>query len=244
VRSGTGTIIAWAAPRDQERIQRTLDEMRVENSPENKARLELYPFEAENVGRVIRFILGLAPAAKVTMDPEMQNLVVWATNKDHKVLRESLAKFSGGGTTGGPIETARQLGVYSLTKADPTSTLTLLKTLVPRARLAFDPQTRRLIVLATVADLNTVRGTLEELQPAKPGPSDPELRFYAIKTPSPGTMLTGLQALAPTARITLDAVEHFETAPASRPLDRIAGIGNRWCPVEFGARSDRREPRA
>ena len=58
--------------------------------------------------------------------------------------------------------------------------------------------------MATLSDQKTVRGTLDQLQPAKPGPDDPKLQFHTIKKLWSATMIAGLQGLVPTARITLD----------------------------------------
>jgi type II secretory pathway component GspD/PulD (secretin) len=200
----SNTIFARAVPRDQELIRRTLDEMRVENAPENKARLEVYSLDVENATPLVTLLQSLLPTAKITIDAEAHSIAVWGTKKDHETVREAIGKFGGGGVAGGPLETARQVEVYPLTKADPASTLALLKTLIPKARLAIDPRTQRLIVVATLADHKVVRGTLEQLQPDKPGLNDPELRFYALKKPAPATIVTGLQALAPAAQITLE----------------------------------------
>ena len=72
--------------------------------------------------------------------------------------------------------------------------------------------------MATLADQSVVRGTLEQLQPEKPGPNDPELRFYPIKKPLTPALISGLQALAPTARITPD--------PGGKRLTVIATPGD------------------
>ena len=198
----SNAIFAWASAADQDVIRRTLEEMRVENAPDNKPSLEVYPCDVENTLPLVTFLQSLLPTAKIVADADAHNVAVWGTKKDHETAREALSKFSGGGA-GGLLETTRQVEVYPLTKADPTLTLALLKTLIPKARLAVDARTQRLIVVATLADHNVVRGTLEQLQPEKPGPTDPELQFYKLKKPAPAALVTGLQALAPAAQITL-----------------------------------------
>ncbi len=209
----SNAIFARAVPRDHDLIRQTLDEMRVENAPDTKPRLEVYPLDVENSTPLITMLQSLLPTAKFAVDADAHSVAVWGTKKDHDTIREAMGKLGAGGA-GGPLETARQVEVYPLTKADPTSTLALLKTLIPKARLAIDARTQRLIVVATLADHNVVRGTLEQLQPETSGPTDPELQFYKLKKPAPATLVTGLQALVPAAQVTLD--------PTSRRLMVIA----------------------
>ena len=101
-RSRSGTIVAWASPRDQELIQQTLDEMRVENSAEKKLHMQIYPLNTENAAQVVTFVQSLVPTARVTLDPDTQNLAVWGTKKDQEIVRDAVTKITSGGASGGP----------------------------------------------------------------------------------------------------------------------------------------------
>jgi type II secretory pathway component GspD/PulD (secretin) len=195
-------VAVWAKPEQQEILRGILEQLRKDLPPEQQSHLVVYPVDVENATPLLTFLQLLAPTAKMAVDADAHSVAVWGTKKEHETIREAVSKFGGAGS----LETAKQVEVYPLTKADPTATLALLKTLIPKARLALDSHTQRLIVVATLSDQNVVRGTLEQLQPEKPGPTDPELRSYSLKKPAPATLATGLQALAPAAQVTLDTV--------------------------------------
>jgi len=195
-----GSIIAWARPKEHEKIKLAIEQLQVENSPEKKPRLEVYPIDTNSPSQLIATLSAMAPNARIIHDAANNSLTVWANTKDQETIKAGIEKLGEGGT----LETARQVEIYRLTKADPTATLTLLQTLVPRARLAVDARTQSLIAVATLADQKTIRGTLEQLQPEKAGPDDPDLRFYPLTQVPPPTLVPGLHKLAPKAQVTLD----------------------------------------
>ncbi len=194
-----GTIIATAGEEDHQRIQQVIEQLQVKSSPENRPRLEVYPVGVSDAAGLVATLQPMVPEAQLSVDPTGSKLVAWGTPQDQETLKTAIEKMG----QGGPLDGARQVEVYRLTKADPDTTLALLQTLVPGAKLSTDPQTRSLVALATTAEHRTIRGTLQQLQPAVPDPDAPQLHFYPLMLTAPPDLVTGLQELAPEAQITL-----------------------------------------
>ncbi len=195
-----GMLVAWARQDEHETIKRVLEDLSGESDPEKKPRLEVYPIDVSNRQRLYYMLSPMVPEAKLTIDSESGNLVVWGTAKDHQTIKEAITKLGIGGTASG----SRQMVAYQLTKADPQAVLTLLQTLLPTAKLAVDSRTQTLIAVATQADHQSIRNLLEQLQPDKPGPNDPELRLYPVKSADLDNMVKAAGKLYPNAQFIVD----------------------------------------
>lgn len=197
----TDQLSVHAGPTVQASVKAILEEMmKTGLPPEKQSRLELYAIDEARGPELLKSLEGITPQAKFTLDSRTGRLVAWATGAEHDQLKKALEKLGMG-----PVpEQARQFEVYRLTKASPKSVLTLLETLLPTARLAIDAPTDSLVVIGTASDQKAVKSILEQLQPEKPGPGTPELRFYQLtRTPTPG-MVEVIEGLAPKARVTID----------------------------------------
>lgn len=197
----TDQLSVHAGASVQASVKAILEEMmKTGLPPEKQSRLELYAIDEARGTEILKSLEGIAPQAKLTLDSRTGRLVAWATGVEHDQLKKALEKLGMG-----PVpEQARQFEVYRLTKASPKSVLALLETLLPTARLAIDVPTDSLVVIGTASDQKAVKSILEQLQPEKPGPETPELRFYQLtRTPTPG-MAKVIEGLAPKAHVTID----------------------------------------
>ena len=195
-----GTLVAWAREAEHETIKRVLEDLSGQNDPEKKPRLEVYPIDVTNRERLYYMLSPMVPEAKLTIDADSGKLVVWATPKDHQTIKEAISKLGIGGAAAG----SRQMVAYQLTKADPQTVLTLLQTLLPTAKLAVDSRTQTLVAVATEADHQSIRKLLEQLQPEKPGPNDPELRVYPVKSADLDNVVKAAGKLYPNAQFIVD----------------------------------------
>jgi type II secretory pathway component GspD/PulD (secretin) len=195
-----GVLVAWAREAEHETIKRVLEDLSGENDPEKKPRLEVYPIDVTNRQRLYYMLSPMVPEAKLTIDADSGNLVVWGTPKDHQTIQQAIAKLGIGGAAAG----SRQMVAYQLTKADPQTVLTLLQTLLPTAKLAVDSRTQTLVAVATEADHQSIRKLLDQLQPEKPGPNDPELRVYPVKSADLDNVVKAAGKLYPNAQFIAD----------------------------------------
>ena len=173
--SATNRLLIWTRAEEHEAIRRALDQIDVEGPAEEQRRFEVYAIggvaglsESGRAAKAAAFLANLqtlVPNAKLTIDSETGNLVAFATPSEHEIIRtavEKLGKFSSAAYT-------PQLEVHELTDADPTSTMAILKGLVPRAEITLDTANNRLIVLAPPDSQMTIRNTLAQLQSTNPG---------------------------------------------------------------------------
>ncbi len=208
--SATNRLLIWTRAEEHEAIRRALEQIDVEGPAEEQRRFEVYAIggvaglsESGRAAKAAAFLANLqtlVPNAKLTIDSETGNLVAFATPSEHEIIRtavEKLGKFSSAAYT-------PQLEVHELTDADPTSTLTILKGLVPRAEITHDTANNRLIVLAPPDSQMTIRNTLAQLQSTSPGANDPQARVVHLKQKASPALTDVLKQLVPKATVTAD----------------------------------------
>ncbi|MBN2476468.1 MAG: hypothetical protein JXB62_17775 [Pirellulales bacterium] len=190
-----------AVPSEQALIESVLKAMQESNPPETQPRLETYPVAEPSAEQLLETLQTIVPEARLTLDKATGRLVSWATGTEQEMIQETIEKLGGEGS---PAAT-RQLEVYRLTKVDPATALSLLQSILPDARLAVDPQTRVLIAVAVPDDQQVIRTTLQQLQPERPGPDIPELRFYPLALTLNADAVTALKQTVPGATVALEA---------------------------------------
>lgn len=196
----TGQIHVYAPPSQQALAKALLDQMQAGAPPEKKPRLELYPLDESLVKQVLASLEAIVPQAKVSYDEVQGRLVAWATAAEHETIKATVDKLAPAPS----LETTRQFEVYRLTKVDPQAILPLLEKLLPRAKLAVDPTHRTLVAIATPADQKAIKNLLAQLQPDKPLPDSPELRFYQVKTSSIDNLVKVIERIVAKAQVTPD----------------------------------------
>jgi len=190
-------INAFATPTELAAIKGVVEQMQAHNPPDKKPRLEVYPVRTPNSAQLVANLALVAPLARITFDAREQQIVAFGSPEDQANLKASIEKLSAGGT----VEQNRQMEIYPLFKADPTSTVTLLQAILPQARFTVDPQTRRLVVIGSPDDQKAIKAILEQLQSTTPGPETQTLQFYPLERSLPATAITTLTTLAPKAQI-------------------------------------------
>jgi type II secretory pathway component GspD/PulD (secretin)/predicted RNA binding protein with dsRBD fold (UPF0201 family) len=198
-----GRILAWALPTEQAQIKAALAELQTQKPGEKRARFEAYPIVGTVPATLLTQLAELAPGVRVSLDAKTNRLIVFGTDAEQTLLKGALEKLvrpSGSGPEGTP-----QLEVYPLNRADSTTLVDTLQSVVPTAKITVDAATKRLIVHAVPEDQKVLKRVLEQLDSDKPAPNAPELRFYALSQKPSATVVALLTALAPKAQITLDA---------------------------------------
>ena len=203
-------LLIWTKAAEHEAIRRALDEIDVEGPAEEQRRFEIYAINgvaglsaAGRAAKAADFLASLqtlVPNAKLTIDSETGDLVVFGTPTEHEIIRtavEKLGKFRSAAHT-------PQLEVHELTTADPTTTVPILEGLVPRAEITVDTANNRLIVLAPPDAQMTIRNTLAQLQSTDPGANDPQVRVINLKQKASEALTDVLAQLVPDANVTID----------------------------------------
>jgi type II secretory pathway component GspD/PulD (secretin) len=153
-------LMIYAVPERQAAIQTVLAQLRTDNPPEKKPRLERYSIRAGRREQVIEVLKLAVPAALLRVDPDSGDLLAWATPTDQQTIREQIDEL------GAPAAAAaeRQLEVYPLRHSDPATVLALLQKMLPDARLAVDAGTKSIVALASPEEQRAVAATLEQLE--------------------------------------------------------------------------------
>ncbi|GEM_PF-1456151 len=208
--ASSNRLLIWTRPEEHEAIRRALDQIDVEGPVQEQRRFEVYAINgvaglspagrAAKAAAFLENLQSLVPNARLTIDSETGNLVAFATPTEHEIIRtavEKLGQFTSAAYT-------PQLEVHELTTADPTTTVSILEGLVPRAEITVDTANNRLIVLAPPDSQMTIRNTLAQLQSTDPGVNDPQVRVINLKQKASHSLTDVLKQLAPKANVTVD----------------------------------------
>ncbi|NLZ03264.1 MAG: hypothetical protein GXY25_22340, partial [Pirellulaceae bacterium] len=170
----SGNLLALAVPAEQAVIQKTLDELQQSELPENTPELRFHPLKEQLPANVLKLLGQLAPKAEITPDGENGRLMVVATPADHEKIIKTIETVEDAGTTGPEVR------FYPLENDLPTAVLTILKTLAPKAQITPDASGKYLTVVATPADHEVVKQTIEQATSTLPPEERPQLVVYAV----------------------------------------------------------------
>ncbi len=196
-------LVVVGLPKEQQMVKKALEQLEVAGSASGASRsLKFYPFEETPSPGFITGLEELAPRAQITLDAEGKRLLVVATAQDHESIAAAVEEA--GRKT--PLA-AKQLEVYPLGNAESATARQMIESVVPSATVTFDAKSNSLIVYAAAADQAKIRGVLDQLESLEEYEDDqaPELRFYELTQTLPSTVMTGLTAVAPEAKVTLEA---------------------------------------
>ncbi|WP_373650946.1 MULTISPECIES: secretin N-terminal domain-containing protein [unclassified Schlesneria] len=194
-------VLATAA--DQAVVKENLESILKGRPTVEKRKLAVFKVMPEQRARFQAILPTLSadfPDIRVVADGEPNELAIWAKPSQHELLQgliDSLARE--------PVEGEEtQLVAHPLRSADPATATTILKTLVPQAKVSLDAVNRQVVVIATVKDQNAIKETIEKLQPGDLGPDTPVLRYYPVDQPLNATTLAAFARLVPKATVTQD----------------------------------------
>jgi type II secretory pathway component GspD/PulD (secretin) len=207
-------LLVWATSDEQSSLRASIEKLEAEPAADQQPRFESYPLHgfatAVEAGSLVTSLQPLVPNARFTLDSKVKNLIVWATEEEHAIVRRALERLGQGPAP----QNTPQLEVHRLSKTDADTTLALLQKLVPEAQLTLDAKTGNLVALAVPADQLLIRATLLQLQPGG-GDAGMIVRFHALlQTPSE-SLLNILKEMVPAAQLTPDAENKRLIAVAS-----------------------------
>jgi len=144
-------LLALCTPGDHHLIRETLERL----SPEDKQQVAVLYSGGEKVepGEALSLLQALLPKARLQLDWKSNNLAAFTTRADHEVIQETLNRLEGG----------FELRSYPLDDIDPSTLLSLLRSLVPDAKIARDAH-NRVWVAATPTDLDFIETTWQKIE--------------------------------------------------------------------------------
>ena len=152
-------INAFATPTQQAAVKVVVGQLQADTPAENRARLELYPFDPATAESAVQNLAVAVPKAHVRFDSASGRLVAWGTPSEQQEIKATLAKLMEAAPS-----LARQVKVYHLDRSEPSAAVSLLQSLLPDARLSVDASTRSVVALATPAEHATIKTSLDRLE--------------------------------------------------------------------------------
>jgi hypothetical protein len=219
-------VIAWASPTEHETIRAALDKLGggPAGDPIKSPQLEVYRLTRVEPTKLIAMLEQLVPDAKLSYDDRSRSLIALAKPADQQAIRATLAQVqpeSGAPGAEQPGADSRTIETYPLAGADPTAAQTLLAQLVPLAEFTADAAQERLLAVASPADHERIKATLEKLRPNPADPQAAQLKFYALDQEPPADVLGLLAKVAPQAQITVDK-DHQRLMVLAPPTSQTA----------------------
>ncbi len=193
------SLIAVGTQNDHQAISALVEQLGAEaEAARTAADLRTYPIESAQSSTAVTLLATTAPEAKVTPDPIGRRLLIMATPEDHQRIEQLIKSITVSGENG------RRLEIYPARDIDTSSVTSLLTTLAPQAAVTVDTVNRRMLVIASADDHQTVNDVLEQVRGDSTS-SGPELKSYALKPKITAASVTSLLAsLVPRATVTPD----------------------------------------
>jgi len=202
-------ILLWTNAGQFAQIQKALEELQGQVAAEQPPEFRSYALRGLDSATAVTQLQTIVPEAKLLVDKDTGKLIVWAAPADHDRLAKSLEQLSA-------VMAAaeqRQLEVFALGKVDPTSTLALLQSLLPEAKLTLDAANGKLIALASAQDLLAVRALLEQLRDSGKDPNAAVLEIYPLQRALDATTQAAITKLVPAAQLSVQDDRLLVVAP-------------------------------
>ncbi|MDR1382671.1 MAG: hypothetical protein LBJ67_02300 [Planctomycetaceae bacterium] len=149
---------------------------------------------------LLQELQALVPNAKLTYDYNGGNVVVWGTDEEQQIIKETIENVHN-------TKPADRFGRFPLRRADPYPLIAIVQRMFPAAPVSYDAAGKTLIVQSINGEqLQLIEALIQKLDPEEPGPNDPEVRFYQLSAEPPEYLLATIRQLAPTAYIVPDNI--------------------------------------
>ncbi len=192
-----GTIAVWATPADHETIRAAIAEMTKDGPLDAAAKVVVYPLKAAEPASLVGMLQTLFPGSRFTFDVKNRRLLVFGRPAEQETIKTAIEQMD----VQPGDEMNRQFAVFPIVGADPTATMTMLRTLVPETTLTNDTRAGTILAWGPQAELDKIAPALEQMQ-AKGDPKfRPRIVSYSTAPSDPATLYPLISALVPTARV-------------------------------------------
>ncbi len=165
-------LMVIAPPEEQKLIEEAVGQ--IEADGPRVPQLQYYELDQPAPPTLATGLKQLVPQAEITLEPDGKRLLVIGLPEDQQVVASALKK----------IDLARlaqlQLRFYPLIETPPPSLLTALSQLVPKAQVTLEPESKRLMVVASDEDHQLIESTLKQVETTLPPPQKPQLVVYSV----------------------------------------------------------------
>lgn len=230
--ANTGSVVAWATPKDHEALQRAIEQMEAQPSAELQRTLTVYPIGDADPSSLVALLQNAVKDARVLSDPKTRSILAWGTEDEHVTIRDAVERVNACNTE----EQKPIAKVYRLQAADPSAALTTLQALVPTARVAIDTRQGGIVATALPAEHERLAAAVAEMDHPAAAGEVPEVKVYSLQVSQATNVysaLTTLYATRPEIRFSLDPTTQklIAWAPPSQQekirsvIEEIEGTG-------------------
>ncbi|MEQ1902801.1 MAG: secretin N-terminal domain-containing protein, partial [Pirellulaceae bacterium] len=169
-------LLVFATESQQQQVQTTLQKLQVVSSLESTSEVEVFRLKRANPATVSQMALAVSPRASVTVDAATSSVVIRAASAELALIRQLVEQLDGGTTA----SDALVLKSFPVTKTPPTEFMTVLQSLVPRAKIQVDATANSLFVIASAGDLATLEPLIQQYQATQTVTSSNRLVTYKL----------------------------------------------------------------
>ncbi len=198
--SKTNQLLAYTVPSQQEAVLKTLNQMQSEIPEDRKFELQIHRLTPGDHGALLDLLRNLFPDSRLSLDTATSNLVAWATPPEQETIRRTIVGLDEDGATPG----SRQLKVYRLRRSNPTTLVTLLTPVLPRANITADPASKSIAVFSDDTGHVTVQAAVDALEAAPDDAMQANVQFHPVPREQLETLQSLLESLVPEAKIRYD----------------------------------------
>ncbi|MEE2639101.1 MAG: secretin N-terminal domain-containing protein [Planctomycetota bacterium] len=191
------SLLVWIDPKDIESVRRRVTQIEGLLPKKEILSLEIYPLKG-SVTEIVSFLTPIAGEAKITPDSSNRRIVVWAKESEHEKIRLTIGKLDM------PVKQEKKLEIYPLKNADVSIAESMIGNLDLEANVTPSQDGKSLLIWATAEEHNRIRSLVERLA-TLPASGKPQVELYPVDRDAAAKTLAAVQAVFPSANLTLDS---------------------------------------
>ncbi len=190
ISSDAKELIVVARADEQAMIRKTLDQIAISAGAAQNQQLEIYQLEGLPAAELQKLLQTIAVHSTITIDAPQDRLIIWGPVDEHAAFAAVISKLAQDPLSGtNPI-----LKFYPLADlAQFTGISSVITSLVPTAKMTWDEEAKRAMVIATPKDHQRVRQAVDQVLENAGPVEQPILRLYSL-LPNQQTRFNAVQA--------------------------------------------------
>ncbi len=197
--TGTGRLVAFAIPEDQQRVTAALLELETQATADED-QLTVHTLHSVDPNVAQQLIASVLPDVRVTVDPRSSMLIAVGRQADLRAVANLLNELQpGDAAASGPV-----LQTYPVQEELTEMASSVVTSLVPNATVTSDPANQRLLVVALPLDHERIAATLTRLAENVDG-QDMQLKSLDIDGLAFAHVSSLLERLVPKAQLIDDS---------------------------------------
>ncbi|MDR0870314.1 MAG: hypothetical protein LBN39_05930 [Planctomycetaceae bacterium] len=221
-----GRLVIRLRPDQKEALASLLKQLDAADPDKEKRYFKAYPVETgfypvrrgredSTTNMPLNYIVELqklAPRARIALDENSMQLIVWGTDEEHTAIGAAVKEFSNDGKD-------KRYGRFQLRRAEPYSILAIIRRMFPTVVPTYDYYGQSIIIEGHPRLMEKVAELIDTLDPKEPSANDPAVRFYTLNSEPTTILVRSLQQLVPTAYVVPD-IEAKQIMVIAKPAEQ------------------------